>query len=88
MTKTELKLAAYLLDRASDEFSNHGCNDFMERDYEDANLSDDEVGEITDLINERHSKSDPEDNIRKYHVPDWLLMSYLSARLEEESKYE
>jgi hypothetical protein len=83
MVKAEKKLASIFLNRAAAEFNNHGCNDFMEEDYE--GLSKEDVKQITASINEWDGHKDPEDDMRVYHVPDWLLMRYLADILEDES---
>ena len=86
MTKAELKLASYLLDLAGDEFGNHGCNDFMERDYEEAKLNKCDVLEITASINEWDTPADPEENLTPYYIPDWLLFRYLADKLKDEAE--
>ena len=76
MTNRELELAATLLEIASLEFANHGCNDF---DLPDS-WTQEECDDFT-LAMETWNGS-PED-----HEPglrfslDWYVMSYLSSKL-------
>ena len=53
-TPSLLRLAADLLDRAADEFSNHGCNDFrMTGRFDDATLA-----ALADLLNRQNLGED------------------------------
>ena len=74
MDKNLLLLSAKLLDTASDEFSNHGCND----------LSKDVQALITPEILKDIKKWLDDYDIQ--YVPDWLLMNYLRDKLKEEAK--
>ncbi len=80
-TKTELEVMAKLLDLASDEFSNHGSNDFELPN----------TPQNTDLI-KRVDKGDDEDDWEPpiYHGNlignDSSLMDYFKRRCEEEAK--
>jgi len=82
LSKQEARLASLLLDLASDEFSNHGCNDFELPNTQ----------EMVDLLNQIEAWNvgpgqkpeevhvfDPSD--KKLYTTDWLLMRYFSARL-------
>ncbi len=84
MTKNEKKLAAVLLGLASDEFRNHGCNDFSIANHVQGMTSD----EMTALDLAAHAQNgDPEE-----HDPDadhnfqtdFVLMDYLAAKLMED----
>lgn len=83
MTKLEKKLAARLLDIASDQFSNHGCNDF------DLKAVMPNVKDRRALAMSMHEDNgDPEEFDPKCsydNMPDWWLMSYLSQKLKREA---
>jgi len=67
-------LIAKLLSNASDEFSNHGCND----------LSKDVKELITpELLNDIQQWLG--DDITINNIPDWMLMKYLSDKLVDEA---
>lgn len=83
LSKAELKLIAVLLEKASDEFSNHGCNDYkipatdehkqIMLDMFQANGDFEERkrdGEVDEVMNAK-------DEIVTY---DWWVMSYLADR--------
>jgi hypothetical protein len=86
VTKAEKLLASYLLEIASDQFSNHGCNDFMKEDYRD--LTEEDVMEITKGYDQWNNASgDPDQNHdRPYQLPDFALMSYLADALLDEAE--
>lgn len=82
LTKPELQLTSLLLDLASDEFSNHVCNDFELPNTQ----------EMVDLLNRIEAWNvGPGQKPEEVHVfdsskktlysTDWLLMRYFSARL-------
>ena len=88
MKSHELRLVSMLLEMASQEFSNHGCNDFkwpdwfpeserviLVRDMAVENRS--HAAEVEDMV-EDYSKSE-------YAPPDWWLMTYLSKLAKVES---
>ena len=81
MSPKYFKLAAQLLGLASDEFSNHGCNDFEKPD----DWTQDEWDALSLEMYERNG--DPEN-----HTPgwtggyDWQLMSHFAALLAEQGK--
>ena len=94
LSKNELKMIAELLDCASNEFSNHSCNDYDVKNTPDNkkllidivkwnegiegdSLDEDVIEEIENIKNKK-SKT-----ITYY---DWVLMSYLAARCQEESE--
>jgi len=94
MTKTEMLLAAEMLDRACEEFSNHGCGDFDLSEY----MSDDEildfvteyevwnVGGDYDKIDDDIRKDIEAKNVdRLRRTQDWIVMSALSNKLEREA---
>lgn len=87
MTPKEMKLAASLLTRASDEFSNHGCNDLDSRFIAEAGFTDEEkVRFVQQYI---LWNGDPEmyggvEAVEPKHfgyLPDWCVMSFLAAKL-------
>lgn len=83
LTNAEARVVAELLDRASDVFGNHCCNDF---DLSDA-MS---VEERRELVRKYHEYNgdpeefDPEDDC-EYHA-DFALMSYFAARLRGDAE--
>ena len=83
MTKQEAALASDLLDRAADTYSNHGCNDYLIPNTQ----------ENVDMLNQMEKWNvghgqppnlvwtfDPQ--VKQLYVMDWVLMRYLSARLQ------
>lgn len=75
MTKNEIKIAAELLNKASDAFSKHGCNDFdIPNTLENRML----VRNMQIALNENVSL-----NIRggKIWVQDWIMMAYLADKM-------
>ena len=79
MDKQILLIASKLLDQASDQFSNHGCNDL---DKEVLKVITDEDG-ITEGIREYFNDEGYPENVSQ--VADWSLMDYISYKLKEES---
>jgi hypothetical protein len=73
-----IKLAADLLEEASDEFSNHGCNDW---DFP-SDWTKEEQQEFVKAMNEDNGtpeEYDPE----HLHVPDWWVMSFLARQIKK-----
>lgn len=82
LTKTEAKLAAALLEMASETYSNHGCNDF---DVVSAiGITNKESKELWKKLTKWNGGND-EIGSGPIHI-DWILMSYLASRLQEESE--
>lgn len=86
MTPSELRLASTLLEMASEEFSNHGCNDFAWPDWfpveERASLVF--AMEIANSGDASQAGEMVQDYAQgKYAPPDWWLMSYLAKRLSQ-----
>jgi hypothetical protein len=79
LTKDERKLVAALLRLASDEYSNHGCNDFDLRDHGLEHMAE----ELNEL--EWPDEEDRPVSISPV-VSDWLMMSRLADKLEEEEQ--
>jgi hypothetical protein len=82
MTPTQRKLAAHLLRLASDQFSNHGCNDF---DLSRFILDQDERDEF--VRGYFAWNGDPEEYFEQsgeadYRLMDFMLMDFLANRLE------
>lgn len=79
MTPAQIKIARILLERAADEFSNHGCNDFDL--IRDGKLTKEEAKEIQGWINTHPDfKNDPND-VNSPWAMDWLLMRLLGEEL-------
>ncbi|HWY33966.1 MAG TPA: hypothetical protein VNX68_04925 [Nitrosopumilaceae archaeon] len=89
MTKKEKLFLAELLEMASDEFSNHTCNDMPEELLK--NFTDKEK---ESLIKEYHEyNGDPEEIENSTSdllledfdcMPDWSWMSFFAYKLKEE----
>jgi len=75
MTLKEKQLAAKLLNMASDEFGNHGCNDVADSIYEDWTLEERQqfVKDYCEY-NGDPSEYDPE----FLHLPDFALMGFMA----------
>ena len=82
ISKKELSLAAKMLELASDNFSNHGCNDVDENVY-DGWTSE----ERQQFVKEFHEwNGDPEEYEETFlHLGDSTIMSFLAAKLEAQS---
>jgi hypothetical protein len=80
MDKQILLIAAKLLDQASDQFSNHGCNDLDKEVLEVITDKDALTKEVREWVNDDGC---PE-NIS--HMQDWHLMDYISEKLKEAAK--
>lgn len=74
----DLKLLTVLLDRAGNEFSNHGCNDFHL--IKDAGLTGEEVPALVAKMRETF----PGDEIdEKVYQMDWLLFAFFEKRCRD-----
>jgi hypothetical protein len=82
ISKKELALAAKMLELASDQFSNHGCNDVDENVYAGWTLE-----ERQQFVKEFHEwNGDPEEYEETFlHLGDSTIMSFLAAKLEAQS---
>lgn len=86
--KRYLKLAADLLDQASEEFSGHGCNDV----YFPENWTRKQRRQATKEMyldafksNEEFEEEDCEEEDFK-NTCDWMLMSFMANKLRELAK--
>lgn len=81
MKAKEKQLAAKMLQLASDEFSNHGCNDVEESMYEGWSIE-----ERQQFVKEFHEwNGDPEEFDPNFlHLGDDIIMSFLAHKLEED----
>lgn len=81
MTKREKLLTAKMLDLADEEFGNHGCND-VDEDVWDGWT----IGQRRKFMKEFHYwNGDPEEYDKdSLDLPDFCLMSFLSAKLVKE----
>jgi len=79
MNNKEKKLAAYLLERADEVFSNYGCNDVDESVFADWTKE-----ERIELVRSYHeTNGDPEEFNPDYlHLPDFALMWYMAKKLK------
>lgn len=82
ISKKELALAAKMLELASEQFSNHGCNDVDENVYDGWTLE-----ERQQFVKEFHEwNGDPEEYEETFlHLGDSTIMSFLAAKLEAQS---
>lgn len=80
MNELEKKLASEILKLASDQFSNHGCNDVSERVWKGWT-----VEQRQQFVKEYHEyNGDPEEYDPEYlHIPDYALMSFLAYKLSK-----
>jgi hypothetical protein len=81
MSRTERKLAAALLKRASDVFGDHSCNDFDMT--AEAGLTEAECARIH-ADYEQWNSGGREEPGRGRYAHDFALMGYLAAKLEAE----
>jgi hypothetical protein len=84
MTKKELELAAFLLNRAADEFSNHGCNDIDSEIVAVANFTPEEEAEFCKAYRKWNGDDDGPEKLTL--VGDYSLMAFLAGKLLEESQ--
>lgn len=88
MTKKEIILTADLLNEASDEFSNHGCNDIDDEYWKDWTFE--ERLQLSKELHEWNGDSD-EYNEKNYDIKyliqfgDSELMSYFAYKLKKEN---
>jgi len=82
MNAKEKRLAAEMLELASDEFSNHGCNDVDDTLWEDWTLE-----ERKRFVKEFHDyNGDPEEYDPDFlHLGDDVLMGYMAHKLRNEA---
>lgn len=80
MTAKDKYLASELLERASEEFANHGCNDF---DFPD----DWTEQEKADLIQRYHRWNGDPENFSPKHLflPDYAIMRFLAIELRDQA---
>lgn len=84
LTSHEAMLAAALLDKAADKFSNHGCNDFFIDEHVD-DMTDEEMAGLDLAMHEHNGDPEEHDPEEDHNVQqDWCLMLYLAARLRGE----
>ena len=84
MNNILLTLSAKMLDLASDEFSNHGCNDLDDKLVN--SMSDSEKEDLLKGMQEWHDDDSYPSCIEQ--VGDSFLMEYLSYKLKEEAIVE
>ena len=80
LSNLELKLISELLEMASSEFSNHGCNDFvLDATDENKDLICKIIEENGDSEWEEHA-ADVRSKKDKIYFYDWWLMSYFARK--------
>ena len=78
LSAKEANMVARLLGMASDEFSNHGCNDLPDDFWEDwTRLERQALCRAIQEVNGTPEDYDPD----HLNHPDWLLMEYMRDRL-------
>ena len=81
----EMRLISHCLELASDEFGNHGCNDFDLTD-KDLNLTDEQKRELTLNMAIENGDQDEIFEVRNGDTPryttDWCVMSYFARMLD------
>jgi hypothetical protein len=77
MTEKERAVAAQLLEMASEEFGNHGCNDW---DFPKGWTKEEKIA----FCKEYHEwNGDPEDFDPNFlHLPDYAVMSFMADKLK------
>ena len=87
LTSAELKIIAILLKESSEEYSNHGCNDY------DLPNTEENKTMLVEMIKSSFDEEEQEEMIenimsskKKLYTYDWVLMSYLSKRCKEAAK--
>lgn len=80
LSNAEKKLLIKMLEMASDEFANHGCNDFELID--DGGLTEEEAKEIITRIDEDNGDDMGSPNFNNYYTQDWIVMDYLRRLIE------
>jgi hypothetical protein len=83
VTNTEKRLAAEVLELASDSFSNHGCNDFILADTP-GNREFVRAMNVGSGIEGEDAEPNPHNG--KLYVQDWMVMSYCARLLKQESR--
>jgi len=76
MTELERKLIAKLLTMASEEFSNHGCNDFHL--LRDGGLTEAEAAEVQLALVRDGVADEPSSGA---YTCDWMLMTWLAKKV-------
>ena len=85
LTKAELKTFLFLIDRATNELSNNGCNDLCL--FPDCKLTREEAQSIREL---EHAYCDDkerdapvrDDKQKEVYATDWLVLRALAAKLK------
>lgn len=81
LTEVEKKLIVLFLEKASDEFSNHGCNDFDL--IEEGNLTEEQVIELDKNMWEWNGTPEYHGEHKQCRFAmDWFVMSYLAGRVK------
>lgn len=80
LTQAEVKIFTVLLDRATDEMGNHGCNDFsLSRD---GGLTADECLVLDGTLRKVFPRDMLEQPDQQDNVPDYFLLALLKRKIE------
>jgi hypothetical protein len=80
MTEAEAAVFIAMLERASEEFSNHGCNDFHL--VQDAGLKPKDVSPFLKRMVESGTLDDEAD-VKGPYTMDWIILSHLQTLIEK-----
>lgn len=86
MSPAVRKAAIVILERASEEFSNHGCTDFDL--VNDAGLSKKEALEVLQQMHEWDDGGGDKPKAGDSYTNDWLFMNFLAAMLATQDAVE
>ena len=79
-----MKLAGKLLDAASEQYSNHSCNDIDRKMIDSLGLTDEEkLRFLTEFWEWNGDPEHPEITVENfYYLQDWMVMRFLAHCLE------
>lgn len=89
LTSAELTAISELLKEASEEYSNHGCNDYQMANTEENKAMLIDVVKFAGCDEEEQAEEIKEITSckkKKLFIMDWLLMDYLADRCKEVAK--
>ncbi len=81
LTSGERKLLVYMLDKAGDEFSAHGCNDLDL--VKEVQLTPEESLEVRKILTEEGDYPDDEVKPNAHSIQDWLAFVHFSKKFRD-----